>query len=386
MSYRENQGARTALMFELASSRTLTIAQAVESLKRDAHMRTVPETIARYSGLGDMEDKASRRALVDMLVKGNPTAKRDSVERNVRTWMKPTTQVISRDNAIQLAYALGLDVPTGEEMMTRLCGESFHWRDPEDIVWIFGLKNGLQYHQAADLRGRLEAAGVMALPKEESDGEMTALVRQEVARLETEEDLEAFLRENRGRLGRMHNTAYGLFREFMGLLGLPQLDDGLPDVDAMSVREIITTYMYDSYIPRAQRSGKGAGKADDVREAIQRDIRQNWPEETVLSKMLHRQTDVTRKVLVLLFLACDGGESAYGDWTDETPDDIFQDMYARMNNMLLDCGFPPLDSRTPFDWMVLYCMCADESIFIEDYVRRFLTMMFAPAKAEGEQA
>ena len=107
MSYQENQGARTALMFELASSRTLTIAQAVESLKRDAHMRTVPETIARYSGLGDMEDKASRRALVDMLVKGNPTAKRDSVERNVRTWMKPTTQVISVELVQMIAQSMG---------------------------------------------------------------------------------------------------------------------------------------------------------------------------------------------------------------------------------------------------------------------------------------
>ena len=81
------------------------------------------------------------------------------------------------------------------------------------------------------------------------------------------------------------------------------------------------------------------------------------------------------------FYAGFSGENA----SDDTPEDVFQDMYARMNSMLSDCGFAPLDSRTSFDWMVLYCMCTDESIFIDDTVQRFLSEIFPSGSGDGEE-
>ena len=373
----------TEIMMSQAESGVMTTGEAVRYLKENARARTVREVLARELGMDPSDDKALWRALVDLLVKSNPGEKRESTERKVRGWLKDGIVEISKAGAIQLCYALGRGLEDAEALLPRLCGERLHWRSPEDIVWIYGLKQGLPYQDAVKLRARLAEKGLMKPQKAENAETMTAVVRQEVTALSGEAELTAFLLEAAPRLGRMHNTAYGIFIQMLELLQDPGDGDLMPKERSMAVREIMATYLYNGCIPRARRGDKKQAVDKTVMSAIQRDIRQNWPDETTLSKMQHREADVTRKVLILLFLATDGGESAYGDLSDDEAEMVFQSMELRLNTMLADCGFPPLDPRTPFDWMVLYCMCADESIFIDDNVRAFLAGIF-PENAEAE--
>jgi len=180
-------------------------------------------------------------------------------------------------------------------------------------------------------------------------------------------------------LGALHNTAYSLFVDFMDLLAAAEVQDDGSRGRELSVRRILDIYLHKDFVPRAQHKTKDNPDPQKlILSALQRSIRQNWPDEMTLSRMMHRDTDVTRKVLILLFLATDGGDSDYADDIigEQLPEDVFQDMYERMNSMLTDCGFAPLDSRVPFDWMILYCMCADESIFIDGRIQQFLTRVF----------
>ncbi len=399
MAYELTPGGYTLLEQRTAVSAGLDVQQAVQYLRQDARIRTVRETLARCIGMEDADRSELKDAVVSLLMRGNPGAKRDSVDKNVRNWLSDGTQAISKGYAIQLAYALRMPIEQAEVWLTRLCGEAFHWRDPEDIVWGFGLINGLDYAQADGLRERLKARGLLDIPSQQDEDAMTSTVRQEAAQLRTEADLEAFLSEARGRLGSLHNTAYRMFCDFMDLLqaagdhspaSMPRTaregkrpaansrDDLIPQDEDMSVRDVLVTYLYNEYIPRACRRGrKDAAVGSAVLSALQRSIQKNWPDETTLSKMKERKTDVTRKVLILLFLATDGGEGEYADWEDIDADESFESMETRLNLMLADCGFARLDSRAPFDWMVLYCMYADESIFLESHMRLFLEGIFA---------
>ena len=101
--------------------------------------------------------------------------------------------------------------------------------------------------------------------------------------------------------------------------------------------------------------------------------------------MLNRKTDVSRKALILLFLATDGGMDEEAFYEDEDAEEFFEDAYSRMNGMLANCGFAPLDPRCAFDWMVLYCMCVDaeDSLLIDSRIHRFLEEIF-PAHSVGE--
>ncbi len=96
--------------------------------------------------------------------------------------------------------------------------------------------------------------------------------------------------------------------------------------------------------------------------------------------MRKKQLNVTRKVLILLFLATNGSNTEFEEDDEdemlETRDEIFQDGYTRINLLLQSCGFPMLDPRTPFDWMVLYCICVDDLWDVDQRLTDMLMAMF----------
>ena len=167
------------------------------------------------------------------------------------------------------------------------------------------------------------------------------------------------------------------------------MDWELPNtIDSLSTRDILETYMYRNYIPFTKRPRKTTNTNTEklVFSALQRNIRQNWPDEETLSKMQHRKTDVTRKVLMLLFLATDGGYSSYSEeeFDPLSPEEEFEGMYTRLESMLVDCGFSKLDPRVPFDWMILFCMCTNDSLLIDERIQDFLKEIFIETTSDSK--
>lgn len=209
-------------------------------------------------------------------------------------------------------------------------------------------------------------------------------MRRDAEYIASVEELEDFLRQFQGQLGSFHNTAYALLREYLNLLCAAEINDLLDPDEKMSVREVTATYLHEALISRFKKAVTETAEKP-VLSALQRDIQQNWPDEITLSRMLHRKTDVSRKALILLFLATDG---AQGDALDDDPleeDEDFEGRYARLNAMLCDCGFAPMDSRSPFDWMVIYCMCIEEAMFIDAEIEAFLNAIFFPSPSDPEE-
>lgn len=365
------------VMYQYATSKRLTLPEAKRQLQKDASFRSAVEVIAKQLGIDCNDSPALQKTITKLLIDSDPYSKKDSIERKVRIWLNNKIQYVSKTSALQLIFALHLTLEESEELLWRLTGEKFHWRDPEDIVWLFAIAHSLSYQEACKLSKKL--APVYQLPKNANDDQNTRTesIIQLVRQLKTVDELKAFLLESAPMLGKLHNTAYSLYMDFIDLLKTAQLDDLMPDDRKMTISEIVTTYLYRNLIPRTQRLQKCKRGANDIlKDAIQRDIQENWPDEFSLARMTNRQIDVTRKVLILLFLACDGGESDYGDFSDEFSEDIFEDCYVRLNTMLSDCGFPPLDSRIPFDWMVLYCMATEDCINIDKNIAEFLSEIF----------
>ena len=127
-------------------------------------------------------------------------------------------------------------------------------------------------------------------------------------------------------------------------------------------REIVEQYL-DKHLP-----SKRGGKA--MSEKL-KSILVGWPDEVTISRMKNRKADVSRKILILLFLATDGGEPEEESWEEcdayeeeiEEEDEAeldFRSSYMRMNQMLAGCGYRMLDPRNPFDWIALYCMRVQE--------------------------
>lgn len=388
MKHREDL---TQLMYRMATSQTLGLRQALELLREEAYMRPLRETLAKYAGKSPDNTKALRTFLVEKLLEQSPEGTvQDSVDRKVRMWMKDSMQTISKSSAIHVSFALGLSVDEANAFLQRACGEGFHGRDPEEFIFLYALKQGLRYPEALSLQTQMKAA--VPLTREESGEErlLTNIIIQGLDCLESAADLESFLREYQGRLGSFHNTAYEMFKGYLSLLTDVKMDYGQDEEGHLSVREVTDVYLHEKLIPRIRQSARKNPEAGNlVLSALQRNIKQNWPDETTLSKMLNRKADVSRKVLILLFLATDGGlddeyEYEYNEEEEEEEEEAFADAYSRMNGMLVSCGFAPLDPRCAFDWMVLYCMCvdADDSLLIDSRIHSFLEEIFQPLQEE----
>ncbi len=373
---KDTQAEFTRLMYDIATSQSLTLAQAVEQLKRDAHLRTIGETLARYAHIPADNTGAVLDFFLERLLSNSPSGtKRDTIRRKIQMWLNGDIQSISKQGAIQLSFALGLSPEDAGQFLHRTCGEGFHWRDPEELVFLFALREKMTYPEALALRDDLAEKKLLS-PKNKDDSSLTGLVRQNAEHIASASELEEYLRQSQEQLGSFHNTAFSLFREYLNILCAPEINDLLYPDKKISVREVTAAYLHEALIPRFKKAVKGTAETQ-VLSALQRDIQQNWPDEVALSRMLHRKTDVTRKTLVLLFLATDGAvpcDGPDGDLLEE--DEDFESRYARLNATLCDCGFAPLDSRSPFDWMIIYCMCIEEAMFIDSQIEAFLSAIF----------
>jgi hypothetical protein len=99
----------------------------------------------------------------------------------------------------------------------------------------------------------------------------------------------------------------------------------------MTTRDVVEQYFHRRFVPPTK-----GDRASTALSAIQRSIQSAWPDEIAISRMKNRAADVTRKVMILLFIATDGG---FSDEDDELLDEweetsVFEDAYARLNDML----------------------------------------------------
>lgn len=382
------QKGMTEVMKEYAlRKQPLSLEEVKKVLRAEAYIRKVSEVLMRYFGV---DGSNIHKTVTDKLCETcGGKANRDSIAHKVRDWLTKKKTSIDKESAVQLVFALKLSVSDAEELLCRLSGENFHWRDPDDIVLMFALNSGMLYCDALALLDRMRPL-YEAVPPAEDSNMMTETIKLKVEQIQTEEDLKNFFIEEASKLGKMHNTAYSLYKDFMHLLsdngdmlvsGEKRKKNSDEDEDTIIeeteiASNILNTYLHRNAVPII------SNKADRVlQDAIQRSIKQNWPDKYILSRINKRKIDVSRKVLILLFLATDGGETVYGDLSDEDSDeDIFQDTYRRLSKILSDCGFPKLDARNPFDWMVLYCIASARDIIdIDQNIEDFLSAVFDTA-------
>lgn len=344
--------------------------EAATALLEQVQIRTFRDVLTAFGG----EDV--RGTLVKGLCLNDPARSREAMDKKVRGWLGGKYQPTKREDLLELCFVLGLDVPRADAFLAMTGEAGLHWRDPREAVYAFALGQGSDYPQAKALLERVMPDGAAA-----DDGAgYTAAVRQQVLACRSEAELRQYLAGASAQLGSLHNTAYRYFCDMLQTLEQPA-DDG---ERRYTTREIVETYL-DRRLPPA-RAGKGL-------EERRRCILADWPDEVVLSRMKNRKADVTRKVLLLLFLATDGAEEESDpwqeDWYDEDWDEgddadaAFRSSYMRLNRMLAECGMRMLDPRNAFDWLAIYCMRvgdADDMAGLNERLTQALAVLFAASQ------
>lgn len=400
-------------LFEQAMNPDMSISEAVAYLKENARIRTLGSVLMKYAGTEDEKD--IRAKLVAGLMENHPESKLDTIQRRVRDWLGNANRTVDKETAIELAFILELDLQTADAFIATLTDEGFHWRAPRELAYIFALTHDMKYPEARALAD--EAAAVAAKKDGPAVDTMTHVVRAEAENIQTKDELLAYIKEAAPRLGAMHKTAHHMFINMMDVLMLPETVVSPKDAEEekrLTVQDLLK--------PRDEKKNKDEDEYDDKITAqkilkvymhrervpvnnqnlsvVEMALRSNWPTAQLLSQMKKQQIEVSRKVLMLLFLATDGetlrpelDADEYDDdlWFDEEDEDDndarFRSALVRMQTMLSDCGLRGIDARIPFDWMILYCLCGADAFEVDDQVHAFLYEMFGleGQDAEGEE-
>ena len=358
-----------------------TVDQAVALLRDCGDFRTLGDILRSVFG-----PDQTKKAIVDGLCVNHPEASRDSVDRKVRNWLNGRTQSVSKTDAFELALMAGLSLEAADLFLKQVTGEGIHWRNVEDVLWSYALYHQYSYVQTQDFIARCSnLISSCKQIKTERSQVYTAEIEQKIRPVlrGSESDLISFLKNQSTSFGSAHNTAYSLFQQYMEILENGGTGDYIDDGPKMTARYILENYLYREIIPVVKRDKSRGQSAFDV---IQRTIRANWPDEQTLSRMKSREIEVPRKVLMMLFLATDGGDEDswsgdtddFDDYDDEplSRDELFQDVSTRMNKMLHSCGFQELDPRNPFDWIVLFSICVDDLWDADARIKSVLENLF----------
>lgn len=375
----------TRRMLIQAASGQMTVDEAVAFLEKEARPRTLREKLELYARGCDL-----KAALVSGLAGNHPDMSRDFFEKRVDGWLNnPAHQTLDKRDAIELCFILGLSLEDADSFVALVSEEGLHWRSPDELVYIFALKQGLDYAGARaleqELREYLLDISPSTMPAADS---FTPVIRAEVSSLGTREELKDYLRDAASRLGTYHNNAYRLFMDMLETLEHPVVDEAEERAaifapEKLTLQDIVREYFYEDSVLRAH------GKAHDgedkrkllspeqqqVLSVIQKNVSEGWPDEAVLAKMKSRDTDVTRKTLILLFLATDPGPEEDME-AEPSREELFEELYQRLNDMLMQCGFMTLDPRSPFDWLVLYCICVEDVLDVDVHMRAVFQEMF----------
>ncbi len=345
----------------------MSISDAVALLEEGAKFRSFSDKLNAFSYGRNM-----RTLLTEGLLENHPESKFDAVDKKVRNWLNGRTQSVSKQDAFELAFILKLSLSDADRFISMVTEEGIHWRDVMELTYGFALSKGKTFPEAQSLYERMPKQGNENANTDAS----TNLVKNDVLSIADEAELVDYIERSASQLGKFHNTAYNLFMDYMAMLEDAGIGDGLSDEKAMSVRDVLDSYLYRQTVPAGAK-----GKKEVLTDA-QKFIKADWPDETTLSRMKSRQTDVTRKVLILLFLATNGGDAEedydYDDDEALTRDEVFSDAVSRLNLMLSSCGFMKLDPRNRFDWMVMYAMCAQDIFDVDERFSSFLSELYSP--------
>ncbi len=353
--------------YEQAVAEGMSVENAVEWMMRTDVFRTLPERLLKfYDGTAD-ELKACLRS--GFFEAHTDKKEQESIRKSLNNWLSPVKGIddrtISRSYALEMCFILKLPLEKADDWMRTVAGMRIHYREAQEFAAAYALKKGLSLKAYRELLEYLRAENCFELSQAPDEEAFTPTVAADVRDLDSPEDLRDYLTNNRAQFSAAHNTAYARFMSMMKVL----LDEGTDT----SVGELVEQNLYRRFL----------GKEPKL-QSLAKSIRAGWPEESQISRMRSREAPVSRKVLILLFLASGGGLSMMpGDedyWAEELEDEAgdadFETLYTQINALLVDCGFAPLDPRQPFDWMVLFGMATGDLFDLDSRFEAVLGSLF----------
>ena len=347
----------SANQLEFVTRENLTPREAVAFLRSGMQLRSFRDILRQVCGTEDVE-----KQLVSGLLAQDASQQPDSVRRKVRNWMNGKSLPTEREDVFRICFALELELPGAERMLTLLTEQGIHYRNLREMVYAYCLRWKLSYGHALQLASQFDKSAAPGSRREP----VTQLIAQEFQQVKAEEDLFSFIMRHREDLGTTHNTAYSYFCKMLELLTGENLE---------GEEQYAMEYVADTYLRLNVPQEKNTSRYTD----IQKLVKKYWPGPRSIKAMKSRSEDVTRKTLLLMYLVTGGVWDGEYDELDEAyiqPREFMEEHCRRMNEMLQKCGMLTIDPRNVFDYLVLFCLRPEDEQFMSDRMAALAAEIF----------
>jgi hypothetical protein len=332
-------------------------------------------------------------------------------EQKINGWLPPNDESrnkkkverITIESAMQIAFALGINLEEVEELLRRCWLDSLYLRNVRDIIYKCGLDNRFSFNDVEILINDFSYLDKPnPNPEYNEDIQEDSITRVIIRGLENSsitcpDDLRAFIRKNEKLFGSYRMRAYSKMMELYSQIKSSiedeyigtdiaesdaeewLADDNEYEIDEtmVGVRSVISQEdllkMLSSGISELKTKIKSTGLGNGLSAVIRKHVVENIPGRAEWSGTINQRADkdtgairgVDRKLLILIWLssydgsldgdpdADDEGFLGFAGNPDTTPEQAFDNHVEALNGILSEYGFPVLDPRHPFDWVIL---------------------------------
>jgi len=384
---------------ELMSSKAMEMNEALKFLNEDFPIRSLSEMLCEAAGYykhGKWIEVPQDEAR-DILL----TTMGYEYEQKINSWL-PANQIstesnqverIKKDSAMQVAYALNMTLEDAEIFLRRCWLDALYLRDVKDIIYRCGLVCGFSYGTVSDLIhefAELDMPNPDPVTDEESHHDNVTLYLSnglDNGSITCPDDLRLFIKTNGRLFGSYRRRVHSKFMELYNqvrhdLDGEAMMADDMDRIAFVQHEELIRDEidnprigvrktisqgellkLFSTGISDLKASVKGKGIGVGLTAIIRKHIIENIPGRAEWSGIINKTADkktgavrsIDRKLFILIWLSSDDGNTdMFAGKPDTTPEVALENHVMTLNDtILLEYGFPPLDPRHPFDWVIM---------------------------------
>lgn len=363
--------ARSAAEYDYLRTGTMTPKMASQYLQEGRIvLRTFAETLREQYPYPDLSPR-----LTTSLQAYEPDAAAESIARKVHNWLDGKNQPTRREDMFRIAFALDLTEAQASFLLGQCTGYGIHYRDPQDVIYAWFLRNDRGYAEAQTFFHRLPTPPRLTAYPKTYGAHITRELQSAFSSVHTLHDLEQSYLEHIQKFGQLHYRAYQYFEKYMGQLTHPNTG-WESDEENYSLERVMEQYL-------SLRMPSGRNRAGY--SVVQKLLKRNWPNATVLKNIQAHREDVPRKLLLLLYIITENVVDGQYHEADEeylTTQERLEDHWWVLNAILTDCGMPTLDPRNATDWLVIYALSAGENKSMSERMAQVIDHLFADIGGE----
>lgn len=310
--------------------------------------------------------------LTDFFLATTPGANQQSVSRKIRNWITGKNNPASRDDIFKIAFALQLSEEQLNYLLCLCTDCCIQYRDNREVILSWFLRNGYSYQDAIQFYFSLPPIKELNQAGSSRTSRLTHEMRAEFQITRTLEDLRSCYIKNLSNFGTVHLRAYYYFDKFLN-----QLIHPTPCWDSDTEADYSLEAVMQTYLSLRVPSGKKRVNYN----AIQKLLKQNWPNATSIKNIRNHKEDVPRKLLLLLYVVTEN-EMSDPDFYRELDEDYtpleerVEYHWWTLNALLEDCGMARLDPRNATDWLILYAISSDAEESMSERLEQVISYVF----------